>query len=148
MAGRSLLTVDTPTNTNRLTHAHTIFPPSLRSCTYDRSPPPSTRTSSSHRRRSQGASGAGKSTFLDLLAGKKKDGECAGQILLTRDLTTRGRGGGGGGRGRRGWARRRRKKGARAAVYVTQDDFHVAELTVRESLAFAVRLGMGGEGVR
>ncbi|CAN0537997.1 unnamed protein product, partial [Scytosiphon promiscuus] len=35
----------------------------------------------------------------------------------------------------------------RASVYVTQDDFHVAELTVRETLAFAVRLGMGGRGV-
>lgn len=32
-------------------------------------------------------------------------------------------------------------------MYVPQDDFHVAELTVRESLAFAVRLGMGGHDV-
>eukprot|EP00752_Nemacystus_decipiens_P008555 g7642.t1 len=38
-----------------------------------------------------GASGAGKSTFLDLLAGKKTDGECAGQILLTRSSSGRRR---------------------------------------------------------
>eukprot|EP00903_Cladosiphon_okamuranus_P016410 g15131.t1 len=87
-----------------------------------------------------GASGAGKSTFLDLLAGKKTDGECAGQILLTRS-SCRGRGGVG------GWVRGNRSKDRRAAVYVPQDDFHVAELTVRESLAFAVRLGMGGDHV-
>lgn len=97
----------------------------------------------------QGASGAGKSTFLDLLAGKKSDGECAGQIRLKRaspavDSSGSGSGGGrgcfpgGGGGG----------SGGRASVYVTQDDFHVAELTVRESLGFAVRLAMGGRGVR
>ncbi|CAM9986009.1 unnamed protein product, partial [Ectocarpus sp. 12 AP-2014] len=85
-----------------------------------------------------GASGAGKSTFLDLLAGKKKEGECAGQILLTQ---SGGGGGGGGGIGR--WRRGGKGRG-RPSVYVTQDDFHVAELTVRESLAFAVRLSMGG----
>lgn len=89
---------------------------------------------------SQGASGAGKSTFLDLLAGKKTEGECAGQILLTRS-SSGGRGGVG------GWVRGNRSKDRRAAVYVPQDDFHVAELTVRESLAFAVRLGMGGDHV-
>ncbi|CAN0452911.1 unnamed protein product, partial [Scytosiphon promiscuus] len=78
---------------------------------------------------SQGASGAGKSTFLDLLAGKKAEGECAGQIRLKRASPAADGGGGGG-------------SGGRASVYVTQDDFHVAELTVRESLAFAVRLAM------
>ncbi|CAN0429715.1 unnamed protein product [Ascophyllum nodosum] len=83
-----------------------------------------------------GASGAGKSTFLDLLAGRKFDGEYAGQILQASGEASRGSSSRseGGGRGR-------------ASVYVTQDDFHVAELTVRESLAFAVRLSMGVPGV-
>ena len=84
----------------------------------------------------KGASGAGKSTFLDLLAGRKFDGEYAGQILQASGEASRGSSSRseGGGRGR-------------ASVYVTQDDFHVAELTVRESLAFAVRLSMGVPGV-
>lgn len=105
----------------------------------------------------QGASGAGKSTFLDLLAGKKTAGVCAGQILLGKGGASfperssfPGSGGAGGGRrgeGGRGGTGGGSGGGRGATVYVTQDDFHVAELTVRETLAFAVRLGMGGRGV-
>lgn len=74
---------------------------------------------------------------MDLLAGRKADGTRAGDILVKGAQTpssdsSRGRGGGAG----------------RESVYVTQEDFHVAELTVRETLEFAVRLGMGGSGVR
>ncbi|CAM9855798.1 unnamed protein product, partial [Choristocarpus tenellus] len=85
-----------------------------------------------------GASGAGKSTLLDLIAGRKKDGVQAGQVVLQQqggrcdgdDSVTAS-------------SVSYSSTSSRTLAYITQEDCHVAELTVRETLEFAAALKMG-----
>lgn len=67
-----------------------------------------------------GASGAGKTTLMDVIAGRKTEGDIAGEILVNgvpKDETF-----------------------GRMIGYVEQNDLHVAFSTVREALEFAARL--------
>ncbi len=70
-----------------------------------------------------GPSGAGKTTLLEVLAGRLQVGTLRGEVLfngLPRDGTF--------------W---------RESSYVKQDDVHIVQLTVQETLRFAARLRMG-----
>lgn len=91
----------------------------------------------------QGASGAGKSTFLDLLADRKREGVCSGEVRFEKELRRSQQDQGEDVDGRRGSGRK--GSAERPMVYVTQDDYHIAELTVRETLDFAASVGMRGE---
>ena len=103
-----------------------------------------------------GPSGAGKTTLLDVLAGRKTQGTITGQVVWESGQQQRQQeqqqeeeeGGGEG--GRKGG--RRRRRGRCAFAYVTQDDVHLSQLTVRETLWFAALLrmeeGVGREGRR
>ncbi|KAK3736955.1 hypothetical protein RRG08_009434 [Elysia crispata] len=67
-----------------------------------------------------GPTGSGKTTFLDLMAGRKKSSLCSGQVLLDgkprpRDFKTR-------------------------VGYVTQEDVMMSTLTVRENITFSASL--------
>ena len=68
-----------------------------------------------------GASGAGKTTLMDVLAGRKTGGKITGDIRLNghpKEQTTF----------------------ARISAYVEQDDSHLAECTVAEALEFSAAL--------
>lgn len=72
-----------------------------------------------------GPSGAGKTTLLEVLAGRLQVGTLRGEVLFNgqpRDGTY--------------W---------RESSYVKQDDVHIAQLTVQETLRFAARLRMNGQ---
>lgn len=69
-----------------------------------------------------GASGAGKSTLLDVIAGRKTTGETSGTLVFD--------------------GRIRSPAIMRGAAYVLQDNVHIAELTVKETVDFAARLRM------
>jgi len=72
-----------------------------------------------------GPSGAGKTTLLEVLAGRLQVGTLRGEVLFNgqpRDGTY--------------W---------RESSYVKQDDVHIAQLTVQETLRFAARLRMTGQ---
>ena len=69
----------------------------------------------------QGGSGAGKTTLMDVVAGRKTQGVIRGDILVNghpKDQAT--------------WSR--------VVGYVEQQDIHTPGLTVRESLLFSARL--------
>eukprot|EP00736_Rhodelphis_marinus_P002660 Rmarinus@m.3794 len=66
-----------------------------------------------------GSSGAGKSTFLDLVAGRKSVGITQGDLLFNN--------------------RPRSSKNEKHSAYVMQDDVVLGSLTVRESLQYAAR---------
>eukprot|EP00026_Physarum_polycephalum_P002228 Phypoly_transcript_02233.p1 GENE.Phypoly_transcript_02233~~Phypoly_transcript_02233.p1 ORF type:complete len:928 (+),score=87.47 Phypoly_transcript_02233:85-2784(+) len=68
-----------------------------------------------------GASGAGKTTFLDILAGRKNTGVVRGDVLLNGQL-------------------RHKKTFKRLAGYVMQDDVFMGTLTVREYLTYVALL--------
>jgi ATP-binding cassette subfamily G (WHITE) protein 2 (SNQ2) len=67
-----------------------------------------------------GASGAGKSTLLDVLAGRKTVGQIQGEILFNG--TTRN------------------SHIMRSAAYVMQDNVHIPQLTVKQTLGYAASL--------
>ena len=69
-----------------------------------------------------GASGAGKSTLLDVLAGRKNVGTISGDILFD--------------------GVERNASLSRNMAYVMQDDLHIPNLTVKETLYFAAELRM------
>ena len=72
-----------------------------------------------------GPSGAGKTTLLEVLAGRLQVGTLRGDVLFNgqpRDGTY--------------W---------RESSYLKQDDVHIAQLTVQETLRFAARLRMNGQ---
>ncbi len=68
-----------------------------------------------------GGSGAGKTTLMDVVAGRKTQGLIRGEILVNGHAKVQAH-----------WAR--------AVGYVEQMDIHSAQLTVRESLRFSARL--------
>ncbi|EWM25382.1 atp-binding cassette superfamily [Nannochloropsis gaditana] len=72
-----------------------------------------------------GPSGAGKSTLLDALAGRIKDGVMSGHIYFN--------------------GRPRSSDFYSNSAYVRQDDVHIPNLTVGETLFFAAQLRLGGE---
>lgn len=74
-----------------------------------------------------GPSGAGKTTLLDVLAGRKTQGEISGQVVWEE--------------GREGGKEERRRRRS-AFAYITQDDVHLSQLTVRETLWIAALLRM------
>lgn len=65
---------------------------------------------------------AGKSTLLDILAGRKTTGEISGSILFN--------------------GMPRNNAVSRGSAYVMQDNCHIGVLTVRETLTFASKLRM------
>ena len=78
-----------------------------------------------------GASGAGKSTLLDILAGRKtldKKTKLGGTLLFNGNKRTR--------------------RIMRRSAYVTQDNVHLASLSVRQTLEFAAALRMENSSKR
>jgi ATP-binding cassette, subfamily G (WHITE), member 2 len=75
-----------------------------------------------------GPSGAGKSTLLDMLSSRKTTGIMAGRVLVNQ--------------------RPRSPSFNRQSAYVLQDDVHIAELTVAETIMYSVwtRLPEGTSG--
>jgi ABC-type multidrug transport system ATPase subunit len=69
-----------------------------------------------------GPSGAGKSTLLDLMAGRKLVGNWSGEMLFNDSI--------------------RSPYFCRDSAYVLQDDFHLATLTVEETIYFSARVKM------
>ena len=68
-----------------------------------------------------GGSGAGKTTFMDVVAGRKTVGRISGEILVNGHP-------------------KNQKTWSRVVGYVEQDIRHTAQLTVREALMFSARL--------
>lgn len=71
-----------------------------------------------------GASGAGKTTFLDILARRKNTGKINGEVLINGDPCVR--------------------SFKRLVGYVTQDDVFLGTLTVREYLLYIAKLRLPG----
>ena len=65
-----------------------------------------------------GPSGGGKSTLLDILADRKRSGILIGSVLINQ--------------------RPRSPLFSRESAYVLQDDVHIAELTVAETIMYSV----------
>lgn len=72
-----------------------------------------------------GPSGAGKTTLLEVLAGRLRLGTLRGQVTFN--------------------SQPRNSTFWRESSYVKQDDLHIAQLTVQETLHFAARLRMSGK---
>jgi ABC-type multidrug transport system ATPase subunit len=68
-----------------------------------------------------GGSGAGKTTLMDVLAGRKTEGHISGEILINGHI-------------------KQQETWARVVGYVEQTDVHSAALTVEESLHFSAGL--------
>jgi ABC-type multidrug transport system ATPase subunit len=85
-----------------------------------------------------GPSGAGKSTLLDVIACRKSHGSLYGSLVVDGVSLT----GGSPKERARSW-----EWVNTASAYVRQDDCHIAQLTVRETLRYAVRLRLSGANV-
>lgn len=85
-----------------------------------------------------GPTGAGKSTFVDILAGRSKSGRVSGVVDLILPHSTSNSNGGGSGGGIAGISS---KKGKKVKIgYVDQHDVLPPTSTVREALLFAAQL--------